>query len=338
MPNPIEADIKTRLVENDFRLSERLGQHFLIDQAMIDLFVANTLPGSRVIEVGSGIGHVTEAIAQKADSIIGIEIDRRFQPALEDVQARNPNMQFTIADVLHVPFSSLIEKGGQTQIVANIPFHITEPLLRRLIDLPISNAILIVGDAIADELQASEYETGFGTMSLLAQTFFDITELTKIPRTSFFPPPRTEASMISLDPRDKRELEKNPSTYIFSSLFRKAGKYGLVKNDLKQTVMAIEERADSRTLSKKESHQRNRAAVKRELRQFLSGRNGAQMPETGSSKHSNTSDRNLVLSQSQALDVIRRMGISETILEKPFFRLSNNEIRELTIAVRGYYR
>ncbi|MBI2195476.1 MAG: methyltransferase domain-containing protein [Candidatus Levybacteria bacterium] len=332
-----EQYIKGVLEANDLRLSERIGQHFLVDQGAIDLLVASTLPGAKVIEVGSGIGHVTEAFARRAGTVIGIEIDRRFQPALEEVQERNPNVQFILKDALYVPFGSLIDRGEEAQVVANIPFHITEPFLQRLIDLPISNAVLIVGDNIASELQAPEGSPDFGKMSLLAQTFFDVHELTTIPRDSFYPPPRTEASMIVLEPKGKKEIEANPAVYTFASLFRRAGKYGLVKNDVKQAIVEVEQNAGTMTLSKQERHQKIRSGVNRELREIMQeySRGGRVIV---ASENSDEPHRNKVLSQSQAIQVMNRMGIPESVLEKPFSRLDNNEVQKLTLAVRNYYR
>lgn len=332
-----EAYIKGKLEADGLHLSERLGQHFLVDQGAIDLFVASILPGAKVIEVGSGIGHITEALAQKASSVISIELDRRFLPTLEDVQARNPNIQFIIKDALYVPFNSLISKDEEAQVIGNIPFHITEPFVQKLIDMPISSAVLIVGENTARELQEPEDSLAFGKMSLLGQTFFDIRELARIPKDSFYPPPRTEASMIVLNPKGKEEIQGNSAAYIFASLFRKTGKHGLVKNDIKQAIVEAEERGGSRTLSKQEYHRKKRSNVKKELRQLLS-----DYREDGklvvSENAVDGAYRNLALSQSQALGVIGKMGISQDILEKPFFRLDNRDIRELTTAVRNYYR
>lgn len=332
-----ETYMKAKLEADGLHLSERLGQHFLVDQSAIDLFVGSILPGAKVIEIGSGIGHVTEALAQKASSVVGIEVDRRFLPALEDVQARNPNIQFIIKDALYVPFNSLIGRDEETQIVANIPFHITEPFLQKLIDMPISNAVLIVGENTGRELQESENSSAFGKMSLLGQTFFDVNVLAKLPKDSFCPQPRTEANMIALTPKGKAEIQGNSAAYIFASLFRKAGKHGLVKNDVKQAIVEAQDRVSSRTLSKQEYHRKTRSNVKKELRQLVYD----YREEGKSHAFEDTSDRayrNLVLSQSQALGVIAKMGIPEAILEKPFFRLDNHDVRALTVAVRNYYR
>lgn len=320
----------------DTPLSEKLGQHFLIDPDMIDLMVRSTLPGAKVIEVGSGVGHVTEALARKAGSVIGIEIDRRFLPALEGVAGRNPNIRFIIEDVLHVSLGDLIGRDEEVQIVANLPFYVTEPFLRMLIDLPISNAVLILGDAAACELQEPEKSPQFGKMSLLGQTFFNINQLASIPRDSSYPPPRTAASMISLNPIGRKEIEIDSAAYIFASLFRRERQHGLVGNDMKQAIVESEGHAGSRTLSKGERNRKTRSDTRRELKQLVSDYRGGRKFDASD----NTDDgarSSLILSQEQALRVMGKMGIPEAILAQPFFKLHNQDIQTLTRAVRNYY-
>lgn len=105
-----------------------MGQHFLIDGRVIDKLVATVIERSKVIEGGSVIGHVTEALAQQAGSVIEIEIDRRFQPTLEDIQERNPIVRFIFGDALRVQFSSLICRDEETQIIANLHSILLSPL------------------------------------------------------------------------------------------------------------------------------------------------------------------------------------------------------------------
>lgn len=120
-----ERMITSHLEARGIDLSERLGQHFLIDEKVIEKFSTSVIVGSRVIEVGSGIGHVTEVLAQRAGSVVGIEIDKRFQPILEEIQERNSKIRFIFGDALRIQFSSLIRGEEEVQIVANLPFHIT---------------------------------------------------------------------------------------------------------------------------------------------------------------------------------------------------------------------
>ncbi len=330
-----ERIITSQLEAEGIDLSERLGQHFLIDERVIGRLVATVIEGSKVIEVGSGIGHVTEALAQRAGSVIGIEIDKRFQPILEGIQEKNPRIRFIFGDALRVQFGSLIGRDEEAQIVANLPFHITEPFMYKLIDLPISSAVLMLGDNVAREFQESEASMGFGKLSLLGQTFFDSRVLAQVSREAFYPQPRTDAIVMEFDPKDRREIEANPADYIFAYLFRRTGRFGLVVNEMKQALVDASQRGGGGDLSKRESHRRDRSNVKRELRQMLGEYNGSRDVST-LSKH-DRSRGGTIVSQAQALDVIRKMGIPESVLGKPFFRLDNQDVRVLAASVREFY-
>jgi len=331
-----ERIITSQLEAEGIDLSERLGQHFLIDERMIEELSASVVAGSKVIEVGSGIGHVTEALAQRAESVIGIEIDKRFQPILEDIQAKNPKIRFIFGDALRVQLGSLIGRGEETQIVANLPFHITEPFMHQLIDLPITNTVLMLGDNVAREFQESEANTGFGKLSLLGQTFFDSRVLAQVPREAFYPQPRTDAVIMEFDPKDRKEIEANSVDYVFAYLFRRAGKFGLVVNDMKQALVEASQRGSGSDLSKRGSHRRDRSNAKRELKQMLGEYNGSRDISVFQN-HNRGGRGETIVSQSQALDVIRRMEIPDMVLGKPFFRLDNQDVRALVTAVRGFY-
>ncbi len=330
-----ERIITSQLEAEGINLSERLGQHFLTDERIINELAASVIEGSKVIEVGSGIGHVTEALAQRAGSVIGIEIDKRFQPILEGIQERNPKIRFIFGDALRVRLDSLIERDEEAGVVANLPFHITEPFMHKLIDLPITNAVLMLGDNIARELQEPETSLGFGKLSLLGQTFFDYRILSQVPKSAFYPQPRTDAVVMEFNPKERREIESNPADYVFAYLFRKAGKFGLVVNDMKQALVEASQSGSGGDLTKRESHRRDRSNVKRELRQMLGEYNSSK---EASIFNNHYRDRGrAITSQSQALEVIKRMGIPERVLKKPFFRLDNQDIRDLVAAIRGFY-
>lgn len=330
-----ENDIKKSLLVSKLKLSEKLGQHFLIDQKAIRTLTESVLPGARVIEVGSGIGHVTKALIPKAGEVTGIEIDKRFQDILNEVQKKNPHIKFIIKDALQVDFKSLITPGEETQIIANLPFHITEPFLQKLIDLPISNALLLVGDNIAREIRETEKSLSFGKMSLLAQTFFEVRTVSEIPKSAFYPQPRTDTAIIELSPKNKNAINKNPADYIFASLFRKSGKFGLVANDMKQALIETKENLNNGVLSKKESHKRTRINIRQELRSFREDYNYNN--KISSSRGNDSKNDDITNSQSHAMGIIKRMNIEKSILEKPFFRLDNQEIRQLAQSVRSFY-
>jgi len=106
-------------------------------------------------------------------------------------------------------------------------------------------------------------------------------------------------------------------------------------NDMKQALIEASQRGGSSDLSKRESHRRDRSNAKRELRQLLGEYNGSR--DISVFSNGNRGRGGAIVSQSQALDIIGKMGIPESVLGKPFFRLDNQDIRNLAAAVRGYY-
>lgn len=330
-----ERIITSQLEAEEINPSERLGQHFLIDERVIKSLSALVIAGSKIIEIGSGTGHVTEVLAQRAGSVVGIEIDKRFQPILEEIQERNSRIKFMFGDVLRIRLGSLIDRGEEAQVIANLPFHITEPFMHKLIDLPITNAILMLGDNVSRELQKSEAGMGFGKLSLLCQTFFDSRVLAQVQRKAFYPQPRTDAVVMELDPKNEREIEANPADYVFAYLFRRARKYSLVINDMKQALVEASQSGSGSDLSKRESHRRDRSNTKRDLRQMLDEYNSSR--DISVFQNHNKGRGRVIISQSQALDVIGKMGIPERVLGKPFFRLDNQDVRDFAAAVRKFY-
>lgn len=206
----------------------------------------------------------------------------------------------------------------------------------RLIDLPITNAVLLLGESVVAEFQEPENSMFFGKLSLFAQTFFDLRVLSQVPRGCFYPQPRTDAVLIELDPKSRKEIERNPADLIFAYLFRRAKKSGLVVNEMKQTLVEFGQASGYGTLSKSESHQRERANVRRKLKQMAGEYNSSRNPSV-LSRHDRDRRNGGIVSQEQALHIIERMGIPEDILKKPFSRLANYEIRTLAASVRGFY-
>jgi len=323
----------TILDQYDIKPSEKLGQHFLVDRDVIETLSNLVIPGAKVIEVGSGVGHVSVTLAERASEVIGIEIDEKFMPVLEEVEKKNPKTSFMFGNALQVDLQSLIKRGEEAQIISNLPFHITEPFLSKIVGLPIENAVLIVGDGIANEFQANEKDGTFGKISLLVQTFFHQRIIAKVPMTSFYPKPRTHAALVELIPKGLDEVQKNPANYVFAQLFRRAQKSELVGNTLKQAFVDADRLSMRGTFSKKEANKRERIRTKyllRELVQDYSSNTNA-FGGNESLKVKN------IISQSSAVEVIRRMGLDDSILNKPFWALDNSEIRKLVVGVKRIY-
>ncbi|MBU0570364.1 methyltransferase domain-containing protein [Patescibacteria group bacterium] len=158
-----ELDIRSKLEQENIFLTERLGQHMLIDGRILDMVVNQVSEGSNVLEVGSGPGNLTKRIASRAKKVVGIEIDPKFQPLLNEIESAHPNVEIVYGDVLSVNFGKIIKSRSEEtvwQIVSNLPFHISEPFLSQIADLPIENAILIVGEQLANRMQIDDPYNG----------------------------------------------------------------------------------------------------------------------------------------------------------------------------------
>lgn len=315
-----------RLQGSNLCIDEELGQNFLTNFSIISELSDYVTSGNRVIEVGAGIGHVTKALAQRAGSVVGIEIDRRLQPYLDEVASDDPRISIIYGDVLKMDLARFIPQNGGAQVIANLPFHITEPFLYKLVDLRIDDALLLLGDNAAREFKEDENSLGFGKMSLVAQTFFQTNTVMHIDRSDFYPQPRTDACLVKLDPKTKKEIGSNPSDFIFAELIRRQTKNGLVLNDMKQAIVDFHTSPVGTPRSKQEFHQNERSSAKRELKRMNLDYDGEGCFQE---------DR--VSSQSQAIRIIEKMGIPNSALEKPFSRLDNQDIRELAKGVREFY-
>lgn len=334
--NALRMLVIERIQQLGIRPNENLGQHFLVDQASINLLAQSVSPGNTVIEVGAGVGQLTEALAEKAGKVISIEIDRRYEPLLADIASRCSNVQVIFGDAISFKLQDLIPKQKDSeglQIVASLPFHITEPFLHKIAGLLIEDATLVVGEHLAFAIQAtSETSPDFGQLTLLAQTFFDIDLLSKIEKQKFFPVPRTDAAIIRLTPKEEHEFRSSRRDFILRRLFSTAKRSPLVKNCLKESLIEFERVKQMGTLSKKEHNHRLRSSARAELKRLVEEYNYSK--GTPSAPHGPSGVELKQLTQNQARTVIEKMRIPESILNKPFEQLNNNELEILSKALR----
>lgn len=221
--------------------NENLGQHFLIDDAAIGVLTSSVTPGNTVIEVGAGVGQLTESLASVAGKIIAIEIDRRYKEILDQVTTGHSNVEVIYGDAIALKWPDFFPKRKDlsgVQIVSNLPYHISEPFLHVIMGLPLESATLIVGQRLARSMQVqSEEHPDFGKLSLLAQTFFDIDLVAQINKDKFFPVPRTDSTIIILIPKEETKLRVDKRAFILQKLFLTTRRNPLVKNSIKEGLV-----------------------------------------------------------------------------------------------------
>lgn len=217
-----------------FRTKKRLGQNFLINGEVIQDIIefANISPEDTVIEIGPGVGFVTEQLVKYAKKVIAIELDEEAIKELKKLNA--PNLEIIHNDILKTDLSELTD--GEFKVVANIPYYITSPIIAHLLgevdDLnnknrnKIKDIILMVQEEVALRMAADETSSGkqYGLLTILSQFWADVSILRLVGRKSFFPAPKVNSALVKLDVKKEPRLKLSDYTH-----FRKTVKAGFAQ-------------------------------------------------------------------------------------------------------------
>jgi 16S rRNA (adenine1518-N6/adenine1519-N6)-dimethyltransferase len=184
----------------------RLGQHFLSDHRFRDriLEAFQPRPDDLVIEIGSGRGFLTEALAPRVKKLWAIEIDARWAATLKAAFINSKRVEVLREDILKVNFEQFAQEGGgvtKLRVVGNLPYYITSPILFHLFDQGsfIRDALLMVQTEVAERLTALPNSRQYGFASLATQLYSRPRMLFRVPPSSFSPPPRVHSSIIHLE-------------------------------------------------------------------------------------------------------------------------------------------
>lgn len=189
------------------------GQNFLVDANIVrNIARASGLgPGDTVVEIGPGLGALTQELAERAGKVIAVEIDRGLLSSLKDTLAGRSNIHLVAADALKVDFDSLVERftteaEGRLptyKVVANLPYYITTPLVMHLLlnRYNISEMILMVQAEVGYRMLALPGSKEYGSLSVAVQYFTRPSQLFKVPPTVFYPRPRVNSLVVKLTVR-----------------------------------------------------------------------------------------------------------------------------------------
>lgn len=200
------AELKSLLGARGLRLTKRLGQHHLIDPAAIRRVVAQCEPLARavVVEIGPGLGALTEPIAERAERVIAVEIDRGVAAVLGERLRGRSNVDVHCADILQFPWSTV----PHAVVIGAIPYSITSPILVALCEAAtVDRAVLIMQDEVAQRLAARPGTKAYGRLSVLVQYSWDVSLGFAVPRGAFFPPPGVESRCVELSRRSRPAVE-----------------------------------------------------------------------------------------------------------------------------------
>ncbi len=199
--------LKQLLFEAGFSFKKSLGQNFLINPSVCpDMAEASGCEGIGVIEIGTGIGVLSQELAKRAKRVVCIEIDKRLEPILEKTLKDFDNIEIVWEDVMKLDLKSLIkEKFGDMPVVicANLPYYITSPIIMMLLEsrLPIEAITVMVQKEAAERLSAKVGSRESGAVTVAVNYYAECHNVRKVSRGSFMPQPNVDSAVIKLNVR-----------------------------------------------------------------------------------------------------------------------------------------
>lgn len=216
--------VRSLLDAYGIRIKKRLGQNFLIDQNILNKIVeaADVAREDTVIEIGPGIGALTQALGARGARVIAIEIDDDLIPVLTEVFHDVPNVKIVHADALKIDLAALVPEIGEIKVVANLPYYITSPLIMRFLEspLPLERMVVMVQAEVAQRLAAEPGSKAYGSLSIAVQYRAEVTRITRAPRTVFLPQPNVDSAVVSLRLRAHPVQAKDDA--LFNAVVRAA--------------------------------------------------------------------------------------------------------------------
>jgi 16S rRNA (adenine1518-N6/adenine1519-N6)-dimethyltransferase len=206
-----------------FAVKKSLGQNFLIDPNILDKIVqAAELDGDKgAIEIGPGLGALTQKLAVNAGKVLAIEIDQRLIPILHETLAGFSGVTVIHGDVLSADLPSLIDthlEGCSTiSVVANLPYYITTPILMRLLEdrIPLQHIVVMIQKEVAERMNAEPGTKDYGSLSVAIQYYAETKLITHVPHTVFIPQPHVDSSVIRLTIRERPPVQVRDESFFF---------------------------------------------------------------------------------------------------------------------------
>lgn len=198
-----------------FVFQKKFGQNFLIDEHVLEKIIsaAGIGPDDFVVEIGPGIGTMTQYLAHAARGVAAVEIDKALIPILQDTLSAYDNVTVINEDVLKVDLKELAEKmneGRPVKVVANLPYYITTPIIMGLFEshVPVESITVMVQKEVAERMQAGPGTKDYGALSLAVQYYAEPYIVANVPPNCFMPRPNVGSAVIRL------QVHKNPDIRV----------------------------------------------------------------------------------------------------------------------------
>ena len=250
---------KAVLERHGFTFKKSFGQNFLTDTNILQKIVntAEINKNVNVIEIGPGIGALTEFLAENASEVMAFEIDERLVPILEDTLRDHDNVKVINEDVLKADLQTRVKEFENPnlpiKVVANLPYYITTPILMHLIEskIPFSEFVVMMQKEVADRISAEPNTKAYGSLSIAVQYYMTAKVAFVVPRTVFVPAPNVDSAILKMTRRKQPLVEVKDEDFFFrvskasfvhrrktlwNNLTSHFGKSEEVKNKLEQAL------------------------------------------------------------------------------------------------------
>lgn len=214
--------MKRVLKKHGFRFSKSLGQNFLIDGNVIDNICDGINLGreDEVIEIGPGIGTLTQGLAERAKKVVAFEIDKKLIPVLEDTLECYDNIKIINQDILKSDIEEVIDRefdNKKIKIAANLPYYITTPIIMGLLEknINVDEIIVMVQKEVAERMQASPGTKSYGALSIAVQYYSNPEIVAIVPKNVFMPQPKIDSAVIKLNVYDNPKVKVKDEKLFF---------------------------------------------------------------------------------------------------------------------------
>ena len=211
------------LQKYNFNFQKKFGQNFLIDTSVLDRIIAaaEITKEDCVLEIGPGIGTMTQYLAESAGEVVAVEIDKNLIPILEDTLSEYSNVTVINDDILKVDVNKIVEEkngGKPVKVVANLPYYITTPIIMGLFEnhVPLKSITIMVQKEVADRMQVGPGTKDYGALSLAVQYYAKPEIVANVPPNCFIPRPNVGSAVIRLTRYEKPPVQVNDEKRMFA--------------------------------------------------------------------------------------------------------------------------
>ncbi len=205
-----------------FNFQKKFGQNFLIDTGILEEIIraAQITKDDFVLEIGPGIGTMTQYLCESAREVVAVEIDKNLIPILADTLSAYDNVEVINEDILKVDMKSLAEERNQgkpIKVVANLPYYITTPIIMGLFEshVPIDSITIMVQKEVADRMQEGPGSKEYGALSLAVQYYANPKIVVNVPPSCFMPQPKVGSAVIRLVRHEQPPVEVKDEKLMF---------------------------------------------------------------------------------------------------------------------------